>query len=158
MVQGQNKSINQFMRKHRKTEDSYCFNVPGIVFRTVSATRWFVDKEEYETIEGLKLMRKVKHIKVFVSEHAETIPMQDVMNMVQGMKAKNYEELITVRNEETLINFYIREKKDCIRNVLLVMNDGNEFICLSMRTKLKMSDLDVLLKDPESIKIQSKEI
>jgi hypothetical protein len=154
----QNRSINQFVRKNKKIDDSFCFNVPGLVFRTVASTRWFIDKEDYEAIEGLKLMKHIKHVKVFVSEHADAIPASDVQEMIKGIKACNYEELMSVRDQETLINFYIREKKDCIRNVFVIINDGEEFICLSMRTKMKMSDLDPLLSNPDHIKIKEKEM
>lgn len=157
-ITAQNRSINQFVRKHKKIEDSFCFNVPGIVFRTVASTRWFIDEDEYETVRALTLMKHVRHVKVFVSEHAQAIPKADVTDMIQGIKACNYEELLTVRDEATLINFYIREKKDCIRNVLVIINDGEEFICLSMRTKMKMVDLENLLSNPEKDKTPTKDI
>ena len=157
----QNKSINQFICKHKKLDDSYAFNIPGFLFNMVGNSTWLMDKEDTEAIAAMKIMRKVNHLKIFVSEHADQISYESKAKMIAGMKKNNYEELMVIRDQGSDMNIYIREKKDCIRNVFIMINDGNEMICLSMRSKLKLSDFghfldqnkDIIKVDKELIRI-----
>lgn len=145
VASAQNKSINQFICKHKKLDDSYAFNIPGFLFNMVGNSTWLMDKEDTEAIEAMKIIRKVNHLKIFVSEHADQISFEAKAKMIKGMKKNDYEELMVIRDKGSDMNIYIREKKDCIRNVFIMINDGNELVCLSMRSKLKMSDFSHLL-------------
>ena len=68
---------------------------------------------------------------------------------VTKLHKDKFEELMTVREGDTNVNFFIKEKKDMITNVLVLVKESDNFIMLNLRGKIKFSDLQKLDFDVE---------
>ena len=103
---------------------------------------------------ALDLVKHIRKIKVLVMEEGNSVDPNDLKKMISKTRSKHrFSDLISVRSPETKVNIMIREKKDRIRNMLIVVDDEEEFVLLSLKTSLRIDDLNrfihALQKDEE---------
>lgn len=154
-AEAQTKSINSFYNKYRFKEDVYNMTLPGWLVRFgVGVSRSFVD-EEPEVYAALGMAKKVRKLKLMVMENRNWVKGDDIKGLVNGVKKDGYEELIRIKDEDANINILIREKKDEIRNLLILVDEPDEFIMLSMKTRLTMDELNEFIQEISSNKKES---
>jgi|SRR5574344_316603 ribosomal protein S15P/S13E len=60
---------------------------------------------------------------------------------------KAFEVLMTVKDEESLVNFYIRRKNDKrIAEMVMVVDEGDEFVLIQMTGDMTMEDIKKMTK------------
>ncbi|MEL6866806.1 MAG: DUF4252 domain-containing protein [Bacteroidota bacterium] len=146
VVEAQNKSINRFYRQYKHREGVRNFNLPGWVIR-LGAGIARTQVEEPQAKAALKLAKKIKKIKLLVAEEGPEVSEQDIERMIQGVKHRNdFNDMFTVQNGSTRINMLMRNSGDKIKNLLILVSEESEFVMVSLKTKLKIEDLNELLR------------
>lgn len=65
----------------------------------------------------------------------------------QFFSNKTFEVLMTVKDEESLVNFYIRRKNDQrVAEMVMVVDEGDEFVLIQMTGDLTMEDIKKMTK------------
>ncbi len=137
-------SARNFYQDHKQGEGVTNFTVPGwLIFLGTSIARPFVKEEEARY--ALKFGKKVKRLQLMIDEDGHNITTADVRRFVETARHDKYEDLIYVRDEETRVHVMVREKKDKLKHLLVLVRDDTDFIFLNMRTSISMQDIAKLL-------------
>jgi len=118
-------------------------NLPGFLIR-LGASIASLDAEDEAERVALEIVKDVRKAKILTGENLR-IRRSEIQALVGDLAAEGFEELMTVRSEGSTVNVIIRERKDIIRNVVLIVNDDGEFALISLKTRLYLEDLTYLI-------------
>lgn len=146
-AQAQTRSINSFYNKYRFKKDVFNASIPGWLVRMGVG----IGKTYTDDVDGahaaMDMAKKVRKLKLMVMEDMNLVKSKDFKKLIHGVRKDGFEELMTVRDEGTKINIFIREKKDEIRNMLILVNEPEEFMMLSLKTKLTMDEVNEFIQE-----------
>ena len=140
------KSSKKFYHKYKKAANTVNFTIPGFALGLgASIARKHMEKEDRLALE---LTKSIKSIRFLVMEETNLVSYRDYTELVAGLKGKDkMEELITIRDEGTSVNILIREKRKHISNLMILVNEEDTFVMISLKTKLRYKDLNKFLKE-----------
>ncbi len=146
-MNSQSRSINRFYNTYKHHEDVRNVSIPGWLIR-LGATIAKSHVDEPEAKAALKLAKKVKKLKLLVMENVNPVDKKDLDRLyAEATSREGFEDMVFVKEGNTRVNMLIRTKKDdIIRNLLILVSEENEFVMVSLKTKLKMEDLNELLR------------
>lgn len=142
----QNSCIKKFYHEHKKEEGIRNFMIPGfLIWFSTGIANEIVDGEEAKTF--LKFAKKFKTIRLLVQNNHNSISKVDYNQLIFDAKKGNYEELIYVKEKGKTFHIMGREKKDKLKNLLILVSSEDTFLMMSMKTKIKIKDLNSLIND-----------
>jgi Domain of unknown function (DUF4252) len=143
------KSINKFYHKYKRADNTVNFTLPGFVLGLgASIGRKHIDKEDKKALMALEFTKAIKSIRFLVMEETNLVSQKDYNNLIEDLKTKDkISELITVREGNTRVNIMVRDKRKHISNLLIIVSEEDEFVMISVKTKLKYKDLNKFLKE-----------
>ena len=124
----QNDAISKYFAKYEKdTEKFSAVSFSGKMFAMINSIQ-VEDDEDKALVESLG---KIKGVKVlFAQKGVDGVAMfKEAMGAIKG---KDFEELMSVRDEDKDIKFYIKEKGNKIDELFMVMGGSNEFGMISI--------------------------
>ena len=120
--------------------------IPGfLIWFSTGIANEIVDGEEAKTF--LKFAKKFKTIRLLVQNDHNSISKVDYNQLIFDAKKGNYEELISVKEKGKTFHIMGREKKDKLKNLLILVSSEDTFVMMSMKTKIKIKDLNSLIND-----------
>lgn len=136
------KSVSGFYHANKK--DAVNFTVPGwlIWFGTGIANEYVKDPE---IKAGLAIAKKVKRVRLLVKEKENQVPASDVATLVNNLRNDHFEDLIYVKDGTTTFSMMIREKKDKIRNLFILVHEPDQLMMIEMKTRLRYKDIRNLI-------------
>lgn len=146
----QTESIDRFVRKVKRSNrgsDKIDLSIPGWLIRFGAN---FVDEDDLDGVDIKFLGKKISHLRVVTIENKNTVAGDDIKGFMSDAHKEGFEDLMQVRSEGNDIRFMIREKKDIIRNVVLMVNENEhdgDFVLLSIEGKFTMDDINKMIKD-----------
>lgn len=133
------RGVNSLYREYKHAgEERIHFQVPGLLF-------WMASQFGENRTER-RLIRSIKNVKLLVIEKGNPITPAESDKMIRKAEKSGIENLIMVRDGRTRVNIMGREKNGKIRNLLIMVNEEDEFVLISMRTRLRISDLNDLIE------------
>jgi hypothetical protein len=142
----QNSCIKKFYHEHKKEEGIRNFMIPGfLIWFSTGIANEIVDGEEAKTF--LKFAKKFKTISLLVQNDHNSISKVDYNQLIFDAKKGNYEELISVKEKGKTFHIMGRGKKDKLKNLLILVSSEDTFLMMSMKTKIKIKDLNSLIND-----------
>ena len=139
-TQAQTQSLNKFYRKYKRGKESVNFTLPGFVFKLGAAIgKNHVEGEAQK--EAVKLAKGIKKMRLLVIEEYNPVTNADYSDLIQGLNQEGIEEMITVRTDGTRVNLMMREKKEKIKNLLILVSSEDTFVMVSAKTKLKLDQI-----------------
>jgi hypothetical protein len=153
------KSVSKFYHKYKRADNTVNMTLPGFVLGMgASFARKHMDKEDKKAMMALEFTKSIKSIRLLVMEDANLVSQKDYNQLIDGLKKKDkLSDLITVKDGRTSVNIMIRDKKKHISNFVILVNEENEFVMISFKTKLRYKDLRKfmreVMKDNEKIKV-----
>ena len=144
----QNQSIAKFYAKYKDYKNVTNINLEGWGLKL--ATNFSKDKD---TKEGL---RQVTKLNVMIMENGNIVARTDVKQLLKNVRQDKFEELMSFREGKSTISILIKEKKEAITNLLVVVNGEKDFILLNIEGWLNFSDLSKLNIDIEGGKYLKK--
>lgn len=146
----QTESIDRLIRKVKKANrecEKVDLSVPGWLIRFGAN---FVDEDDLDGVDIKLLGKKISHLRIVNIENKKSIPGSDIQNFVTDVQKEGFEDLMVVRSDGNDIRFMVREKKDFIRNIVLMVNENEangDFVLLSLEGKFTMEDINKMMKD-----------
>ena len=142
----QNRSIKNFYHKYKRYDNTRNFVLPGFLiwFGTGIANEMTTDEEAKIF---LKFAKKFKTMRLLVMEDENQVTAEDFNKLINGAKKANYEELIRVSDKGTKVHIFGRGKSDKLKNLLILVSEEDTFVMMSMKTKIRVKDLNRLIKD-----------
>ncbi|MBK8492379.1 MAG: DUF4252 domain-containing protein [Saprospirales bacterium] len=153
LLPAQTVSINEFYRKYKNVEEENVHvTLPGWVVKLgVGIAKTQVDDQEEK--EAINLAKKIRKLRVLTFEEANPVAQKDLDRLMKGVRKENFEDLIMVKEENTKVHLMMREKKEQVKNLLILVSEEDTFTMVSMKTKLRYDQIEEFinkaLKDDE---------
>ena len=151
---GSPKTTAQFYHTHKHKEGVTNFKVPGwLIWVGGGIAQGFVSEPDARA--ALKLARKVKKLRLMVAEDYNPITTAEVNDFISNIRSNGFDDLIYVKDAESTVHILSREKKDKLRNLVILVTDEEEFVFMDMKSRLKYEDLSEFVntilsgKEPE---------
>ena len=137
------KSVNNIIKQIKNTEHYEGIKIPGWALYLGLKIAESSDDE----LKDMDLMRIAKHIK---SVRVATTKLDEskfnvtaiVNNFIKSVKDKDqFDEYISVRSEDQNLKIMIQEKKDVIKNIVILSAEGSDLACIHLKTDFQLDDL-----------------
>lgn len=130
---GRNTSYQSFY-KNNKEFSQFAIGTPAFIANI------FIPKEEFD--EYGELFKKMRHYKVMVFEESNSELNRSFDRFV---KRKKYTSLVRVNDDGNVVHFFYLKKGDLIKEMVLKVQDDEEFVLVGVKTKLYEQELfDIL--------------
>ena len=133
----QNKIISDFYDQYNQLENVSDVELRGWVLKMAS----HFENEE----EGTRILENISFLRVLIMEEGNLVKPGELKGLISDLRKDQFDELMQIRSEGSIVDIYIREDGEEITDVFAVINDPNEsFLMISLEGKLKFSDLNKL--------------
>lgn len=127
-AKAQNDAISKYFAKYEQDKERFnAVSVSGKMFAMINSIE-VEDEEDKALVESLGKIRGVKAL--FAEKGVDGKKMYD--EALGAIKGKDFEELMSVRDDDKNIKFYIKEKGNKIDELFMVMGGNNEFAMVSV--------------------------
>ena len=138
-VFGQNTALDKFFSEYLENPDFTVVNISPKMFKMISQ----LDIEDVEP-ELKELINSIEGLKVLAKEGGDGLK---YYKEAYGKIDKNqYEELMTVRDQDENVRIYIKEKGDIINELILLVGSSDEFVLLDIVGKIDLKTIGKLSK------------
>lgn len=126
----QQKNIEAFYEKYAELDNVSDVNIEGAFLKlTVSNDN------------NNEIVNKISRIRVMLMDEQNHVDYNDVQKLRKGILRDGFEDLIHVKDGSAKIDIMIREKGELITNILLVVNDTDNFVLFSIEGLFRLKDL-----------------
>lgn len=138
-------SINEFYRKYKHAdEENVSITVPGWLVRMgVGIAKTQAETQEEKDV--MNVAKKIRKVRVLTFEETNPVATKDLDRLMKGVRREKFEDLIMVRDQETKVHIMLREKRDKVKNLLILVNEENDFTMVSLKTKVKYDEIEQLI-------------
>ena len=129
-------SSGAFYSKYKHTQGVTNMKIPGwLIWMGSGVARPFVKDKEVKA--GLRLAKKVKKLRLLVAEEGNPIPYADIQSFTQNLRQNEYDDLIFVKEAETMVTIMAKDKKERIKDMVILVHEEDQFVFISAKTKIK---------------------
>jgi len=129
-------AISKFFSKYQSDESFSSVTVSSKMFSLFTN----MDAETPEDKEVLEAISKLKGLKILAKDDARNA--RDLYKEAFVLiPIKEYEELMSVRNEDKDIKFYIKESAGKISELLMVMGGNEQFMVMSLFGEIDLKQI-----------------
>jgi hypothetical protein len=129
-------AISKFFSKYQTDESFSSVTVSSKMFSLFTN----MDAETPEDKEVLEAISKLKGLKILAKEDARNAR-ELYKEAFVLIPIKEYEELMSVRNEDKDIKFYIKESAGKISELLMVMGGNEQFMVMSLFGEIDLKQI-----------------
>jgi hypothetical protein len=145
-VMAQTPTLDSLGRKARLSDGNMKMTIPGWLMRFGLS---FAEVEDEHIAAFSTLKKGLRKAKILVLED-QNVPASTSKRIQSEFRNDGYEEYVSVRNGGTHVNIMVREECNKIRNLAILVNEPTaEFVAVTLKTKLKMEDLEQLIASIE---------
>ena len=134
------RGVNAIFREYKHSGNGHHhFIIPGAVFKLGS----LFGRDRTER----RLIRSVRSIRMLVIESGSPVSAGDMQKMMRRAERSGVEPLIEVRDgSQTHVAVAAKERNGKIRRLLVAVRDGDEFVLIRMKGKIRIEDVNKLLE------------
>lgn len=138
-------------KEHEGDEDRTKLSLYSPGFLVKAAAGW-IDEED---AEAKSMMKKLRSISITIREGSayREYFARPYEKKMKKLERQNFEQLVTVRDEEEKVSIQLRQnKKAVIRQLAVVVDDGSEeYVFLRIRCHVNEEDLQQWLDDSDIV-------
>ncbi len=138
------KTTAQFYQAHKKRPGVTNFQLPGWAVWLTGGIVYNSTKNE-ETKAALRIARKVGKLRLMASEGARPIPTEQINQFMGNIKQNGYEDLLQVKDGSSTVNILARDRRNKIRNLLLLVSDEDGFVFIDLKSRIKYDEISDLI-------------
>ena len=141
-AQAQSATFDSLCSKLTFEEDAMQVKVPGWILR-MGLSMAEMDDEVGMTMTALKKGLRKAHILILENRGISNSLYRRMQN---EFRKDGFEEYVSIRDGSDRVHIMLKEKKDCISNMMIMVNDEcGEFVAVNLKTKLTYEDLEDLM-------------
>ncbi|MEL6720096.1 MAG: DUF4252 domain-containing protein [Bacteroidota bacterium] len=129
----QSKYVEKFIDRYAENVDASSLSLNDWSLKLTSS---FINKET-----GQKIRNKVTQLRLLTSDNAFLASNSDIRELISDLKKDDFESLIEVREKGNHVKFMIRENKETVTDVLMLVQGTDGFVLLSLEGLFKLNDL-----------------
>ncbi len=139
---GQNDAITKYFDQYKNDDRFTIVNVSPKLFEMI-ATLAAEEVKDPEVLEMIKEMKGLKILKTYIT------PMKFYEEAIAKINAKEYEELMTVRDVGQNVKIMVKDQENgnIVNEMLLLVGGKDEFVMLSFIGKIHLDKLAKLAKN-----------
>lgn len=128
-VNAQNKALTNFFDKYAADPSFTHINISGKMFEMIGSLEMDNAEEQQMISESLG---KIQNVQVLVKENNVngTQLFNEAFSLIKG---QNFDELMSVREEENDVKIMIQEKDNKINDLIVLVGGEKEFVLLNIR-------------------------
>lgn len=132
--------VHKFIDTYNQEQNTYSFTVPGWLVRT--GTKMALDHSEDKDHDGWKSISKhLGKMRVFTAKD-NTIPPGAFKQLINDLHSADYVDYVTVRDEGKHVRVMTQEKKDKIKQLLVLVTSQDETVVAYMDADLTVEQLE----------------
>jgi len=137
----QDDAISLFFSKYSNDESFTQVNVTARMFGLFAN----LDTDDAEDQEVIESISKIKGLKILAKEDLDNgkALYKEAFTLINS---KEYEELMTVKDQDNDMKFLIKEKGGIITELLMIVGGDNEFLLLSLIGDIDLKQISKLSK------------
>ena len=143
-AQAQQDAIEKYFEKYMDDENFTVVYISSKMFDLFA--RIETDDEDYEDMK--EVIKDLRGIRILVRENGGNKFYEEAISMINF---KEYDELMTVRDEETNVKFVIKDNGDVIEELLLVVGGDDEFVLMSLIGKIDLAKISRIAQDIDGV-------
>lgn len=126
------KNYKNFYKTFKKEQSIFGISAP------IGFANWFIDSDEKEL---RNIIKKGKKVRILVFNN-DTSSIFDEIN--EYLPSKVYEKFITIKDKNARIKLLVRENKEKISEIIVLIKDKNSFITMGIYGDFSYVDLSKL--------------
>ena len=142
-IQAQSDAISTYFEQYMDDESFTSIYISSKMFEMLA--RVSTDDEDWEEMRSI--IKDLKGIRILVKEEGG---MKYYKEAIKKINFKEYDELMTVRSDDSNVKFVIKDEGDIVKELLLVVGSDDEFVLMSFVGNI---DLTKIAKLSENLDI-----
>jgi len=139
-VLGQSKSVDAFKNKYKDDRDATVITLQGNIFKLISSIADYSDDEDAQALS--KVADGIKSMQILSLPKYETgLDSEEIKQLKSNLKKESYEELMNIKEGRETVVIYSQGSEDEVRNMLILVEEKDEFVLITIDGVLKMKDL-----------------
>lgn len=139
-VQAQD-AVSKFFTKYQNDESFSQVNISSKMFSLMAN----LDVENAEDQEVVNMISKIKGLRILAKE--QTRNSRELYKEALGMiPAKDFEELMTVRDKDKDMKFFIKEAGGKVSELIMIAGGNEEFMVLSLFGEIDLKQVSKISK------------
>ncbi|MDR6567813.1 protein of unknown function [Chitinophaga ginsengisegetis] len=146
-VKAQDKCLREFRNKYRGSAEVHTVNIGKFALQLGSLCLSF-DSEDADARAIKHALKNVRKVKMYTISNVKgaTVSYDDIADLKSNLQRnENFEMLMEVREKGNLIHILNKGKDDELGNVVMLVQDENDFLIVNLQTSLKISDINELI-------------
>ena len=96
----------------------------------------------------MNLLKKVNKLKLLVTSENSPVKSAKISGLFSQLRDDSFEDLIMVKEDDTMVNVMVRggDNDEKIKNLFVLVREPEEIVMLSMKTNIKMEEVNDLLR------------
>lgn len=144
----QSQAVMDFHNKYKDSGKYLSVRIDGGILNLLSG----IETNDEEANDILEAMSKIDAINVHSIDRIEDeFAEADIKKFKRDIQKEKYDELMIVRDGDTDVDFLIKEKKGKISDLLLVVDEPDEFVIVNISGEI---DLKTIAKITDNLDIK----
>lgn len=132
--------VHSFIDEYNQEDHTMTMTVPGWLVRAGSNAAFKEMADEDDQIGLKEISKSLGKIRVMVAQEG-VVPIKAVKDLVISARDNKYEEYVTVREKNKIVNVMVRQEDDIVKNLLVLVSSDDEFVIAHIDADLSMNDL-----------------
>jgi len=152
-VMAQNKAVTDFQNKYKDDRDASYIEISGSLFKFISSMNNSGNDEMDPDLKAIaKIAEGLKSMKVLkIDKYASDLSQGEIDALKSSLKKDSYESLMTMKEGRKNINFMAQGNANELRNMLIIVDDKDEFVLINIDGVLTSKDLSYLSRNFEKL-------
>jgi hypothetical protein len=142
----QTQYLKDFQRKYRGSGESIRIGVGALPLKLAAS---LIPASAFDDDEGVvikKLLKKVKHVKVYAIENGRAVSSTAISDLRQTLIDKaRLEPLMEMRDGDSDVYILNKGREDELGNVVILAKDDTDLVMVHLETSLHINDVQLLL-------------
>ncbi|MCB0506075.1 MAG: DUF4252 domain-containing protein [Cyclobacteriaceae bacterium] len=141
----QSKSIAEFHAKYRNMDHTTFVDISGSLFNFASKIAEYSDEDDDETKAAGRVLSAIKAMQVLEVPY-KMLDKADISGLKSKMAGEKYEELMTVKEDDSNINILAQGSGSKLENITFLIDEDDSFVLVTIQGTLSMEDISYFAK------------
>jgi len=135
------RAVNKLINQVKKHDKAVAFTIPGWIMRT--GLRFALEEEEPTLEKGYRdLISGIRQLRFVAVDDKVEIESEKLNKIINTLKTKDgFEDYARVRDKGNNVHVMVREKKDRIKNLFVLVHGEDQMVVLNFKTDISMEEL-----------------
>ena len=140
----QSRAILEFHEKFKDNSKYFSLKIEGGILTSLSN----ISTDDADTKDLMDVISKIDAIDIHSINRLETkFDNNDLKDFLRKIRKENYEDLLIVNSDDSKTNFMIKESRGKVSDLLLLVNEDEEFIVINISGTIDLHNISKLSKN-----------